>query len=176
MEVFIWIVVILIFIGAIYFFYSIISKSAKTAARQSKAKEELGSTINTTMIHVDGLPVAQDVSTEVYYCPDKIVFKASGQEITLNRDKIFSIDVSVGSNVASTATGAIAGKYIVGGLSGAVIGALVATKTYCIISYEKDGNNKFIVLDTGLSGTAASKMAKDFKSSSTSWETKKIEL
>ncbi len=170
-----WIIIIAIIGGGIYFFYLIISKSAKTAKRQGDNKERLGATMNSAMKHVSGLPIPGGVSTEVYYCPNKIVFASSGQEITLSKEKIISIDVSVGKDIGNTIAGAIAGKYITGGTTGAAIGAIVATTIYCIITYEKDGENKFIVFDTGASGTFANKMAKDFGNTSTQ-TTKNIEL
>ena len=166
MEALIWIFVIALIGGGIYFFVYIISKSAKTMERQGKNKERLGATMNSTMKHISGLPIGNGIFTEVYYCPEKIVFKASGQEITLSKEKISSIDITSGSNIGNTAAGAVAGKYIVGGTTGAAIGAIAATKIYCIISYTKENETKFVVLDTGASGTFANKMKKDFEQSS----------
>lgn len=175
MEFVIWIIIIAIICGIGYFFFSVISKSAKTAKRQGENKERLGATMNGAMKHIAGLPIAGGVSTEVYYCPDKIVFKASGQEITLSKDKIMSIEVLPGKDIGATLTGAVAGKYIAGGTMGAAIGAIVATKIYCTITYEKEGENEFIVFDTDLSGTFANKIAKDFSEKS-GRATKNIEL
>lgn len=166
MEAIIWVFVIAIIGGGIYFFISIIAKSAKTIERQGKNKERLGATMNSAMKHISGLPIGNGILTEVYYCPEKIVFKASGQEITLSKEKIKSIDITTGSNIGSTVAGAVAGKYIAGGTAGAAIGAIAATKIYCIITYTKESETKFVVLDTGASGTFANKIKKDFERSS----------
>lgn len=175
MDAFLWIVFIAIIAGVILLFVKIFAKSAEKIQSQSENKARLNSKMNSAMSHIEGLPLGQGVSTEIYYCEDKIVFIASNQEISLSRDKIISIDVSTGRNISDTLTGAVAGKYIIGGLSGAALGAIVSAKLYCIITYDKNGETKHIVFDTAASGTFADRMSKDFNTNSTA-KTKNIEL
>lgn len=114
--------------------------------------------------HADGLPVVSGAIVKVCYCEDKIVFIKDNQEITISRDKITSIDCVTGKDIkAQQISGAAAGKFLFGGISGAVIGSLIATTTYLVISYNSNGENKSVVLDTYVSGTFALKVQKDFK-------------
>ena len=175
MKFFVWLLIIGFGIGVVYFFYYILSRCAKTIKRQSVTKSRLGAYSHSAMLHVKGLPVAANVSTEIYDCNSRFVFFASGQEISLAKDKIMSIEVTTGSGIGHTAAGAVAGKYILGGSTGALFGALAATKTYCVITYQKENKPSFIVLDTAMSGTFAHKLAKEF-SQETSHTVKSVEL
>ncbi len=137
------------------------SKSAKN--RKEIISSRLGAALSGTLIHKSGLPIAKGLAVEVFYCPDKFVFKKDGQEVTVSREKVTSVDVIVASGTARKAlSGAATGKYVLGGKTGAVVGAATAIKTQMVISYVSDGKNKSIVLDTANSGLFASKVKKDF--------------
>ena len=105
----------------------------------------------------------------VYYGPEKVVFKKDKQEISIARSKITGIDCVTGKDIKSRQlAGAATGKYLLGGMTGAVIGSLAATTTYLVISYTSDGRDKYVMLDTAASGTFALKLQKDFKKHDTS--------
>lgn len=129
--------------------------------------DRYGATLVGTLKHTSGLPIAKGVFIEVFYCPDKFVFKKDSQEFTISREKITSVDVVTGNNIKSQQmSGAATGKYILGGTTGAVIGAFAATTTYLAISYVSDGKDKSVLLDTASSGTFALKVQKDFADAS----------
>jgi len=114
--------------------------------------------------HTEGLPLASGVQVELFYSKEKITFKKDQQDIVLECDRIIDMDTIFGKDVASkAATGAIAGKMIGGGLTGAAIGALATSTLYFVITYKKDGEMSYILLDTALSGSISQKITKDFK-------------
>ena len=134
-------------------------------ANESKTKKEKYGAIKKGYLkHIEGLPLAGGVFVDAYYCPDKIIFVKENQEISVAINKIVSIDCTQGSDIKSQkATGAIAGKYILGGLSGAIIGSLAASTTYFIITYKSDDGIKYIIFDVDASSNFAYGVAKDFK-------------
>ena len=138
--------------------------------RQQEAKENgliKYSAIYSEMLkHIEGLPIASGSFVEFFYGRKKITFKKDNQEISLECDKIISMDLVLGKDVKSqAATGAIAGKYLLGGLGGAVLGAILTTTFYFVIIYKKDNENKTILLDTTGSELPFKKIMDDFKSS-----------
>jgi len=126
--------------------------------------------------HVEGLPITSGSIIEFFYGKKKITFKKDNQEISLECNKITNIELVLGKDVKSqAAAGAIAGKYLIGGLGGAALGALFATTIYFVIIYKKDEENKTILLDTTGSDLPFKKILDDFKSNNQT-ETRKIEL
>lgn len=170
--------VILLAFAAIMGFISYrgFKKSSKVKKARAAVSTRLGATMNGILKHTEGLPLAPGVMVDVYYGPEKIVFKKDQQEITISRDKITGIDVTTGKNIkAQQMAGAATGKYILGGTTGAIIGSLAATTTYLVISYTSEGKSKYVILDTAMSGTFATKVQKDFAKTSTAKATS-IEL
>jgi hypothetical protein len=126
--------------------------------------------------HIEGLPVASGSVIEFFYGKKKVTFKKDNQEISLECEKIVSMDLVLGKDVkAQAATGAVAGKYLLGGLGGAAFGALLATTFYFVILYKKDDEIKTILLDSTGSDLPFKKILDDFKSNYHR-ETQKIEL
>jgi len=126
--------------------------------------------------HTEGLPIASGSIVDFFYGNKKITFKKDNQEIFLETGKIISMDLVLGKDMKSqVAAGAVAGKYLIGGLGGAALGALLTTTFYLVIIYEKDGENKTIIMDSTGSDFPFKKMFSDFKSNHQT-ETKKIEL
>jgi hypothetical protein len=117
--------------------------------------------------HTEGLPLASGVDIEFFYCRDRVIFRKDAQEMSLACDKIMSIDVTSGENLKSqAATGAIAGKYLLGGLGGAVIGAALTASLYFVITYKYESELKFILLaipSIGGAGVSPYKIVKYFK-------------
>lgn len=147
-------------IYSIYF----ISKTISTNKKNRRSHlDKYGAIMNAILKHISGLPIAMNLPVEVFYCPDKIVFKKDVQEFTINLDKVTAIDVTTGRDTGRKAlTGAAAGKYVAGGATGAALGALSSIETLLIISYVSDGKNKSIVLDASTGGTFPAKLAKIF--------------
>lgn len=162
-------VILLAFVGVMLFIsYKGYKKSSKVKKARAAISGRLGATMNGTLKHTEGLPLAPGVMVDVYYGPQKIVFKKDGQEISIAREKVTGIDVTTGKNIkAQQMAGAVTGKYVIGGTTGAIIGSLAATTTYLVISYTSEGENKFIILDTAASGTFALKVQKDYAQTST---------
>ena len=86
------------------------------------------------------------------------------------------MDIVLGKDIkAQAATGAVAGKYLFGGLGGAAIGAMLATTFCLVILYKKDDEKKTILLDSTGSDLPFKKILNDFKNNHFN-KTKKIEL
>ena len=166
-----YIIAAIIFFAFVGLMRFIAYKGYKKSSAIKKAKDNtagrLGATLVGTLKHTSGLPIAKGVFIDVYYCPDKFVFKKDGQEFTIAREKITSVDVVTGQNIKSQQmTGAATGKYLFGGTTGAVIGSLAATTTYLAVSYTSDEKAKCVLLDTASSGMFALKVQKDFAKTS----------
>lgn len=156
--------------------YFLVRWSMKKTSEINNNKERFGATMYAALKHNTGLPVAEGVEVTLYYGPEKLVFIKDKREISISRNKITSLDCVTGKDITTqAATGAIAGKYILGGVTGAVIGSLAASKMYFVITYKNDDENKYIILDTYVSGGTVNKMIKDFKKNDTS-EPVSIEL
>lgn len=167
----IWTLLYLVYDGTLIYKLASARKRAKTANL-----ERNGATLSATLKHVSGLPIAKNLPVTVYYGPERILFKSNGQEISVAREKVTGIDVVTGRGSARKAiSGAATGKYVMGGTTGAALGAFAAIDTYLVISYTSDGKSKSITLDTASSGTFSTKVAKDFQTSGTKSRSK-IEL
>lgn len=143
-------------------------KSAAKKKEQDSNAERFGAVMRSTLKHVDGLPIPQGTLIGVYYGPEKFVFTKDNQEFVVAREKITGVDVVTGKDLKSQQLdGAAAGKIIFGGMSGAVIGTLIATTTYLVVSYISEDKTNFIILDTAASGLFASKVQKDFAKTNT---------
>ena len=162
-----------LFVGLLYFcFYN----GYKTSKEKKELKEKYDPIYTAQLKHTSGLPVTAGAIVKVIYCEDRFIFLKDKQEITVSRDKIKSVDCVTGKNLKTEqATGAAAGALVFGGLSGAVLGSLIATSTYLVINYESKDEPKSIILDTFASGLFAVKVSKDFKKNDDSPE-EKIEL
>lgn len=158
---FIIIIVLAAYLG--YVVYVLRKRSAAKKKAKEKRLSQYGATISAQLKHISGLPLAEGVMVTMYYGPEKIVFKKDKQEISIAREKITSIDGVTGKDIKSRQiAGAAAGKFIIGGTAGAVIGSLVATTIYLVISYTSGGKNKYVILDTAMSGSFYLNVQKDF--------------
>lgn len=156
--------IIILFCGGLaYISYRGYKKSKAAKRAKAATANRLGATMSGTLKHVSGLPLAKGLAVEMFYGPDKIVFRKDGQEISIARDKVTGIDFVTGDGSGRKAfAGAASGKYVAGG-AGAAVGALAAIDTYLIISYTSEGRSKSIKLDAAGSGLFPSKVAKDFQ-------------
>jgi hypothetical protein len=171
------IILLLVVVGGVTLLFV---NNLKKWNKQKDAKEKgliKFSAIYTGLLkHIEGLPIASGTIIEFFYGKQKITFKKENQEISLENNKIVSMDLVLGKDVKSQATtGAIAGKYLLGGLGGAALGAILLTTIYFVILYKKDDENKTILLDTTGSDVPFKKILDDFKSSHQT-KTQSIEL
>lgn len=163
MEFMIWIVIIAIFAGVGYFFFKIFKTSFARIGEIEKNKSEFNSREHGTLKHFSGLPLPKNVYVDVMYNDDKIIIKKDNTVITVARDKILSIDSTSGENIRNQAAGAVAGNYLIGGTGGALIGAIISTKMYLVISYSSNGEDKYIILDEADSGFFSSRLINNYK-------------
>lgn len=121
-------------------------KKAKEMKRAKASQEKrLEASMSATVKHISGLPVAKGALVEMYYGPKQIVFKKDGQEISVSRDKVVSIDqVFPGKSAQKAIKGAASGKYALGGKIGAAAGTIAAMTPNMVISYVSGGKNKQI--------------------------------
>lgn len=150
---------------------------AKKQSRNKKETEkQYDAHLSGLFKHMDGLPIPSGVLVNLYYGKRCLVIKKEQQEFTLNSDKIVDIDVVLGKDIKQqAAVGATVGKYVLGGLTGAALGAILTMSFYLVVTFKKDEENNFILLDTANSLAVANKIVKDFKNN-VSKDTEKIEL
>lgn len=142
----------------------------KSNLKMSKPNE---CTIQITVNHVHGLPIAENLICKVYSYPDRLEFKSGTTSINLPRNKITDMciktDVEIQKQMISSAGGAVAGGLAFGPL-GAIIGGRVKTKNiinatnYLIITYT-DNSGKLAYIGFGVTGIVsyAEKLIKEFK-------------
>lgn len=162
-------ILFIVFLGTMV---CVIILSANKRSKQKKANELIMNRLNATahgvLKHTAGLPIAEGVMVDVYYCADKFVFKKDGQEFTVARDKIMNVDVVTGKDAKSQPMqGAVAGAHLFGGTAGAMIGMLSAASTYLAISYVSNDEDKYIMLEITSNGTFATKVKNDFAKTNT---------
>ncbi len=164
-DTIITVVILAIFFGLMSFICDRSYKKVKANKRATAALEKrLGATMSATLKHISGLPIAKGAVVEVYYGPEKIVFKKGGQEISVAREKVTGMElVKSGNTTRKVMSGAATGKYLVGGKAGAAVGALAAMVPILVISYTSNGKSKHITLDLASSGTFGSKVVADFQ-------------
>lgn len=119
-------IILLVLVAGIFIaFVSFCFYKAYTGSKENQELEEKYEPIYTaTFKHTDGLPMSAGAIVKAIYCEDCFVFLKDKQEITVSREKVKSVDLVTGKDIKTQqATGAL----ILGGLSGAVIGSLLAT-------------------------------------------------
>lgn len=150
------VIVIICFLLIIFCIYmaistSITKKKMKTE-RKNKIKDKKASAY-ANLAHVNGLPIANDVSCEIFACPDHYEFVANGNTFTVSRDKVTDVsvktDVEIEKQYVSSIGGAVAGAVIAGPL-GAMVGGRAKKKEsrtythYLIFTYVSDEEIKYI--------------------------------
>ena len=154
----------------------LIYKWSKAQKKQRADREKYDPIYHAVLKHTDGLPIVQGAETNTFYCEDKFVFVRDNKEVSVAMDKVLSVDWVTGKNLSSQqVTGAAAGALVFGGISGAVLGSLIATTYYLVITYKSNNEVKHIVMDCYLSGSFGSKVQKHFKENNYR-EEEKIEL
>ncbi len=149
------------------------SKSKKKRKQEIKELKDQGLTIRTTLHHVNGLPIAENLLCEIFSYPDRIEFKAGTTNINLARNKITDMciktDTEIQNQAISSVGGAIAGGVMFGAL-GAIIGGRAKTKKvknitqYLIITYtDTKGELTYIGFDITGDPYTAVKLVNEFR-------------
>ncbi len=138
-------------ISVIYKYFKIMNTAAKTRL------SIYGATMSGILRHVSGLPIANGLLVEMYYGPEKIIFKHGGDKIVLSIDKITNIDI------INTRSRAAAGRYVFRRKRRAAVGTFSSINMYLVISYVSNSQNKNIKLYIGSSAIFAFKVEKDFR-------------
>ena len=122
-------------------------------AKKKQNKRELSGRLQL----IGGLSdLPQGSMCKVFYNQDRIRFIVSGQEFTLEANKMIDVSVMTPTEIqkqyVSSVGGAVAGAILLGPI-GAIIGGSASKKTirktsrYLVISYRSDGEIKYIVFD-----------------------------
>ena len=162
------------FIAIIIFLATQKSSKAKKQAKQARITlmNEKQAVAFGSFKHTAGLPVAEDVFCNLYYCADKIEIQVSGAQFNLDFEKITDISlktsVDIQKQLVSSAAGAVGGAMLFGAV-GALIGGRVKEKqirdvrTYLIFSYYKENTVDYIAFDVSTSIPQAGKFIDEFK-------------
>lgn len=150
-----------------------IVKSHKKKKAQKEAVKQSGLMVYTAFNHVNGLPIAENLSCEIKSYPDRLEFKAGTTNIKLSREKITDMciktDTEIQKQVVSSIGGAVGGAVLFGPL-GAMIGGRAKNKKektvtqYLIITYTgEEGELKYIGFDIKTNPLSATKLVKEFR-------------
>lgn len=140
--------------------------------KNKKYMSENNISVQETLTHVSGLPIADGVSCEVSSYPDIIKFKSGNVEINLNKEKLVDVSTKTDTeiqNFYSSSIGRAVGGAILFGPLGAVIGGRKKKKSikrksnYLIFTYKKDDELSYIVFDVTKNLGIAYAYIKDFK-------------
>ena len=158
----------------IFCFYMFIVTLSAQQGRKARLKELKNNGMLTclTLLHVNGLPIAENLWCEIQSYPDRIEFKSGTTNIALSRNKITDMciktDIEIQQQIVSNPGGAIAGAIVFGAL-GAIICGREKTKTqkkissYLIITYiNNQGKPAYIGFET-TNNFSVSKFVEEFK-------------
>lgn len=151
----------------------ITSKSKKEQKKHQSEMKAQGLSIHTAFNHVNGLPIAENLSCEIKSYPDRLEFKAGTTNIKLAREKITDMciktDTEIQKQAVSSVGGAVGGAVLFGAL-GAIIGGRAKNKKvktvtqYLIITYTgEEGELKYIGFDITVNSFSATKLIKEFR-------------
>lgn len=180
--------ILIILVAFIFLFVFSIRMALLTSKNRKKHRSELNSKIKDlnakeygVFQHTIGLPLAENVFCNLYFCEDKLTIESGGAVFNLSLNKIKDMtcttDVEIQKAYVSSAGGAVAGAMLFGPL-GAMVGGRAKEKNtrditvYLVISYEKNDNLEYISLKASNS-LKVNKFINLFKQTS---QNKKIEI
>ena len=179
---------IIICLAIIVFALVAIIGGIKKGKELNKKRKELvaqGMLFDLNASHVNGLPIAENVSCYIKYYADRIEISASGTEYNIAMDRITDIctktEMELQQQYVSSAGGAVAGALMFGAV-GAAIGGRTKKKEnrkyshYFIITYMKDDEVKYLGFDVSYTYKIANIIVNHFKSCNSSQAPKKVEL
>lgn len=170
-----FIVIIILLLIVVFCFRMVIvtSRAKNERKKQTAILQNQGLTIYAAFLHVNGLPIAENILCDVFSYPDRLEFKSGSTEFKLMRNKITDIciktDTEIQKQMVSSVGGAIAGGIMFGPL-GAIIGGRTKTKkskstsSYLIITYLNSQEEiTYIGFDIGNNFSSATKLVKEFR-------------
>lgn len=170
-----FIVIIILLLMLVFCFRMVIvtSRAKNERKKQTAILQNQGLTIYAAFLHVNGLPIAENILCDVFSYPDRLEFKSGSTEFKLMRNKITDIciktDTEIQKQMVSSVGGAIAGGIMFGPL-GAIIGGRAKTKkskstsSYLIITYLNNQEEiTYIGFDIGNNFSSATKLVKEFR-------------
>ena len=131
LPIFIVLGLLVLFIVFCFKMIIVTSKAKKMQKQKLKELKDSGVTVVTTLHHVNGLPIAENVACQILSYPDRFEFKSSGMNFNLAKSKITDIciktETEIQSQYVSSIGGAVGGAVLFGPL-GAVIGGRAKKK------------------------------------------------
>ena len=149
-----------------------VSKSKKKSSAAKKEKNKSEKVLCSTFLHINGLPIAENVPCEVLSLIDKYEFKANGATFNLDKGKITDICVKTETEIqqqyVSSVGGAVGGAMLFGPLGGIIGGRAKKKKTkiisqYLIFTYLKEEELKYIGFDVTGQGWNAGKIVDEYR-------------
>ena len=172
MAFYIIIGITLLFVFFCFYMFIATSKAQHKRKKQLKELKNNGMLTNLTLLHVSGLPIAENLLCQIYSYPDRIEFKSGTTNITLERSKITDMciktDVEIQKQMVSNPGGAIAGAIMFGTL-GAIIGGREKSKTkkkissYLIITYINNQEELTYIGFDATNNFSVGKIVKEFQ-------------
>ena len=117
---------------------------------------EKNATLFACLSHVNGLPIPENVSCNIYSTPNKYEIISNGLTFNLDKNKVTDVclktDVEIQKQYVSSIGGAVGGAVLFGTL-GAMIGGrakqinIREVHTYLIFTYESNGEIKYTGFD-----------------------------
>jgi Na+/H+ antiporter NhaD/arsenite permease-like protein len=162
---------IIFIIFCLFMIYYTSSQKTKFRKELQKKQQEKNSTLFITLSHIYGLPVAQNMLTQIFSNPNEYEFITGNTSFKLNKSKV--TDVSITNNVeiqknnVSSIGGAISGAILFGAV-GAVIGGRSKEKTsniihsYLVFTFLDNNEIKYIAFNC-TNAIQAKKFVEEFK-------------
>lgn len=160
------------FIGVALIIGVICIANAKKKSTNTKNDEKKEKVLHSTFLHINGLPIAENVPCDVFSLIDKYEFKANGAAFNLDKRKITDICIKTETEIqqqyVSSVGGAVGGAMLFGPL-GAIIGGRAKkkkTKTisqYLIFTYVNENELKYIGFDVTGQGWNAGKLIDEYR-------------
>lgn len=152
----------------------VVTSRVKKQGKINKQRLKESGVINITYgSHMAGLPLAEGTFCNIHEYCDKFIFKATGGEFTLAKDKVTDVtvktDAEITSQYVSSVGGAVAGAVLFGPL-GAIVGGRAKKKKsktvyrYLIFTYLKGDSVDYISFDVTAAYGEAIKMCTSFRS------------
>lgn len=166
------IVVLLIFIlFCLVMVYYTSHQKSKIKKQIAISRDEKNATLFVTLSHFYGLPIAENITTQIFSCPNEYEFLANNNSFKLNKNKVTDVaitnDIEIQKNNVSSIGGAVGGALLFGPI-GAMIGGRTKEKTskivnsYLIFTFLDNNEIKYVAFNcTG--NTKAYKFVKEFK-------------
>lgn len=166
-------IVIAIIFGIITFllFKPTTNDRKKDKIKQDKRHEQLSTC---TASHVNGLPLAENATCVIKSLSDKFLFSSGSATFDLEKNKITDMciktDTEIQQQYVSSMGGAVGGALLFGPV-GAIIGGRAKkktvshkTKNYLIITYESNGEIKYIGFDVSFCIASARMFVNEYNS------------